>query len=171
MEPLVVQATGRVPLSGIIDILATPEEAAEYADLKTAAPAPMMWILESPETENERRHRQCRALQDLVWQRALPKLLEGKWTADGFIPGEAERKPISPDIWPELKCDFSKDEAYSAPDLGLHFYRVKVDLRPPPKHSVTAGATRRRLTEWLRDIAQEQREPVRSDRPPPSGPY
>jgi hypothetical protein len=161
VRPLAMARGRKIALQDIIEVVATQDEAAEYASLKSAAQSPSMWILGAPETEYERRHRLCRALQDRMWERVLPKLLSGAWTAEGFIPGELQRTEIPPEIWPELQCDFSQDTAFSDPDLGLRFLRVVVDLRPPTTPSSTAGATRRALTEWLRKIAEEQRPPVR----------
>lgn len=158
---LVLDSAGKVALHDIIEITATDDEAAKYAKLRSAASSPAMWILGASETEYEGRHRLCRALQDRIWQRVLPKLVSAEWSAEGLVPGEVEKTRIPAHIWTELQCDFSKDEAYSAPDLGLHFYRVVIDLQPPPKQSITTGSTRRQLNDWLRTIAQEQRDPVR----------
>jgi hypothetical protein len=125
-------AAGKVSLSEIIEIVATPDEAAEYAEVKSAAKPLGMFVPGAPETDYERRHRLCRKLQNQVWARILPRLTSGEWAGGGYTKGVVQRVQIPTDIWPELQCDFTKDKVCSNPDLDLQFSRVVIDTRPTP---------------------------------------
>jgi hypothetical protein len=153
--------TGKIPLSAILESVATPDEAAEYGALKPFAMPIMVIVLEAPPSEYERNHGRCCDLQERLWARVLARLLSGEWIAEGFTKGSLQRTRITSEIWPELRCDFSRGEAYSEPELELHFYRVVIDTSPVAQPRPTPGTSRRRLNEWLRKIATEERDPVR----------
>jgi hypothetical protein len=152
---------GSIRLSDVIELAATPDEAAQYDRLKSAAQSLGAWVLGASETDYERRHRLCRELQDRVWNRVLPSLLSGKWEARAFVHGQLQRVAIPAELWSELRCDFSKDEAYSGSDLGLQFNKVVLNLRPQQKPAAAAGSLRRRLNGWLKQIAAAPRTLVR----------
>jgi hypothetical protein len=153
--------TGRIPLSEILECVATAEEAAEYAALKPYAGPIMLIVLGAPPSQYEVRHGLCCDLQEKLWARVLPRLMAGQWVARGFTKGALHRTPITSEIWPELRCDFSKDEVYSGPELELHFYRVVIDTSPVDQPRPAPGTCRRRLNQWLRTISTQEREPVR----------
>lgn len=155
------EAHGSIRLSDVIELAATLDEAAQYVHLKSAAQSPGAWIVGAPETDYERRHRLCRELQDRMWNRVLPNLMSGRWEARAFVQGQLQRVAIPAELWSELTCDFSKDEAYSGTDLGLQFHRVVLNLHPQTKQAAAAGSLRRRLNGWLKQIAAEPRPLVK----------
>jgi hypothetical protein len=155
--------TGKIPLSQILGCVATPDEAAEYAELKPYA-GPIIIVLGAPVSQRERDHWRCRELQEKLWARALPRLLSGEWVAEGFTKGALQRTRITTEILPELRCDFSSDEIYSEPELALHFYRVLIDTTPVAKPRPNPGTSRRRLKDWLGKLATSERELVRKGR-------
>jgi hypothetical protein len=161
-EPLPRPASGKVRLGEVFELVATPDEADEYAGLKSAAQPMALFVPGAPETEYQRRHRLCRDLQNRLWTRVLIRLLSSEWVAEGFTRGSPQRVRIPPETWPELRCDFDKEEAYSAPELDLQFYKVLVDPSPASQNSDDPpGTSRRALNDWLRGIAKVERSPVR----------
>lgn len=155
---------GPVTLMELLDLVATSAEAAEYAPLKFAAQRPPVRTLGNVETEYERLHRLCRELQGKLWDRILPSLLDGRWSAEGYIADSVALSAIPPKRWPSLSCDFARGEVYSTGGSDLHLYDVTV-IQPHVEATRTSqtemAGIRRRLIEWIRTELNETAGPLK----------
>jgi hypothetical protein len=158
-------ANSPVRLSDVIDLLATPEEAAEYEGVRYAAGPTLVFILgpSTPESAYERDHRRCCDMQDRIWSRVLPHLLAGDWIAYGFTKGGIEPVKISPALWPYLQCTFHSDEvsARDIPDVQFFAVTIVRDAIPAIRpHSATA-TMRQKLVRWIEQQAEAGCGPVK----------
>jgi hypothetical protein len=157
--------TSPIRLSEVIDLLATPEEAAEYETVRYAAGPILVYILGAsmPETASERDYRRCCNLQDRIWSRALPYLLSGDWIATGFRKGGIEPVKISPALWPYLQCAFHSGEVSARDIPDVEFFAVTIVRAAVPAtrlHSATASV-RQKLVKWIEEQARANRGPVK----------
>jgi hypothetical protein len=157
--------TSPIRLSEVIDLLATPEEAAEYEAVRYAEGPILVYILGSPmpETAYERDHRRCRDLQNRIWSRALPHLLRGEWSATGFRKGGVEPVKISPALWPYLHCAFHSDEvsARDIPDVEFFAVTIVRDADRAVRPQSATASMRQKLVKWIEEQAQAGRGPVK----------
>jgi hypothetical protein len=166
-----IAGDGRLPLSRALEMVATEDELSQYEPLKSAALSPMLRILGNSETDYERRHRLCSGFQIKFWERILPKLRAGEWSAYGRPKGSIKPVGIPADLWTELECYFGRDEAHSGPELDLQFYGVRVQFgqaedttfevaQPKDQSSHVPGERKRDLACWLRAEAPRRQRLV-----------
>lgn len=154
-----------VYLSQVLKIVADEAEAEEFEKLRAAASSPHLWIVGATETQFDLDRRRGRELEQRLWERVLRRLVSGEWAGHGFANGSAEPKMIPPVLWPNLKCDFSRDEAYSAGGSALHFYHVtirRVRTGQGERSGKVPGALRRCVTSWIRSQVAAGRGPLRT---------
>jgi hypothetical protein len=155
--------TSPVRLSDVIDLLATPEEAADYALVRYAAGPVLIFWPGSPETLYERDHRLCSEMQDRIWSRPLPYLLSGDWIASGFTKGGVEPVKISPALWPHLQCSFQSGEVSARDIPDVEFFAVTIirDVVRAVRSQSTTALVRQKLVKWIEEQAQADRGPVK----------
>lgn len=97
-------------LSQALDLVATPEEAAELSRLRTIAPRPRVYILGSSDPAYELACRQVDELEDRLWSMVRAHLLARTYVARGLVKGSHEIATIQAELGNVLRCRFWCDE-------------------------------------------------------------
>jgi hypothetical protein len=100
-------------------------------------------------------------LQSAFLTRVQDRLSSGEWTCEAFDPKLGPELRLIPEqLWRSLQFVPYEDAVSGA---GFKFVNLLFSSRAKSARapSSTPGTIRRRLTEWLRKIAEDQRDPVR----------
>ncbi|UZK64643.1 hypothetical protein [Sphingomonas sp. M1-B02] len=152
-----------VPLSQVLDLVATSEERIELASLRPLTPRPRLLILGAPDPHAHHYDR-LGELEEQLWLRARQILISGQWRARGLPKGTHEITDIQPELWRVLECRFWRDEVFVA---GGTVEIAHVTVRPRKASTdaseETPGTLRRAVGVFLREQFETRVGPVKKD--------